>query len=76
MARYRVHFVNTISSSVEVEAETASEARELADSAFAYPTLCAYCAGMGRADSPYVDEGEWSQDDTDEGVTEITEDGA
>jgi hypothetical protein len=74
MARYRVHFVNTLSSYVEVEAEDEAQAREVADEQFAYPTLCAHCAGWRQDWS--VDDGEWFQDDDPGSVTEVTEDGA
>lgn len=67
MPKYRIHFTATASTTVVVEADDASEAREIADDQFASPSICAQCSGWGQDYS--MDLGEWEQDEADDGVT-------
>ncbi len=52
MKKFVVYYVSSASSSVEVEAETAEDARMKADEEFSSPVLCHHCASG-------VDLGDW-----------------
>lgn len=66
MAKYRVYYTTTASSTVVVEAADESEARERAEDEFEFPSLCAQCAGWGRSYS--LDLAEWEQVEDGGGV--------
>lgn len=67
--KYRVWFSSVASSSVVVEADDASEAREKAEGEFPHPSICAKCAGWGEKYS--MDLGEWELDESDDGVMAV-----
>ena len=63
---YRVQFLTTASTLVEVEASSAEEARQVADEDFYGPSVCAQCSGWGG--NPGIELGEWEQDESEHGV--------
>lgn len=63
---YRVQFLTTASTIVEVEATSAEEARVQADEDFYGPQPCAQCSGWGG--QPGIELGEWEQDESEHGV--------
>jgi hypothetical protein len=48
--RYRVNYVATVSTCVEVDAEDETAAMDLADQEFDMPQLCHYCARLDMSD--------------------------
>lgn len=63
---YRVQYLTTASTIVEVEAENETEARQLADEDFYGPQPCAQCSGWGEKQG--IELGEWEQDESEHGV--------
>jgi hypothetical protein len=65
--KYRVQFKTGAFTSVEVEADSVEEARELADAAFHAPFICHQCS---RQDGDrYLELGDdWEQDESDHGA--------
>ena len=72
MTRYAVSFSAGAFTTVYVEAESPSDAREAADEAFDAPTLCAQCQGWGKPDdAPSIEMNDvWEQDESAGGVWE------
>jgi len=73
MPKYRVQFVATASSVVEVEADDLDDARDKAEEAFERPNLCAQCSGWGQDTS--MDLSDWEPYDGDDGFWLADQDG-
>jgi hypothetical protein len=69
MPKYRVWYSTTASTSVEVEADSPDDAREVANEAFESPMICAQCSGWGQEHDLELGD-DWEQDDSEHGVTE------
>jgi len=64
MSTYRIFFQQTISTSVEVEADSLDEAIDAAYESDQMPSespLCAQCSGWGQGFS--IDTGQWEHDE-------------
>jgi hypothetical protein len=69
MTTFAVVYTATASTTVDVEADSAEEARELADAEWeGGPQVCAMCAGVGGGQG--IDLGDWEQIEDDYGVYE------
>lgn len=73
MSTYRVSFHTGAFTSMEVEADSPEDAREIADSEFSPPQVCAQCSGWGmsKGDLPIEVGDDWEQDESETGVWEV-----
>lgn len=72
MSTYHVTFKTGAFTTVSVEANSAEEARELADEQFSPPYVCALCSGRGKfvGESGIELGDDWEQEEDESGVWE------
>lgn len=68
MTTYTVYYSTTASTSIDVEADSPEDAREVADESFEAPMICAQCSGWGQDYELEIGD-DWVQDESEHGVS-------